>query len=160
MRIISKFHDYYDSAQAYGHDAERMFIRNTESVIGNVRDRLIAPLRTTRIIERRNRHLDARVMPFIVYFCGKIYPAARISFYSMSEIYKDMCCYSLEAIEGCLNGRGLSLHVDLRWRWRKSREEELKDFMAKQSQRDQEQDAVIKQLMARVGAPQANGAMQ
>ena len=46
MRIISKFHDYYDSALSYGADDTLVYLRHTEEISAkNVEDkRIVAAL--------------------------------------------------------------------------------------------------------------------
>ena len=73
MKIISKFHDYYDSASAFYVDSILM-LRKTEEVSSDIS----LPYRTKRIgisygrssLGEANRVAAVDYM----YFCGKVYP--------------------------------------------------------------------------------------
>ncbi|MEO7453720.1 MAG: hypothetical protein ABIV13_03035, partial [Fimbriimonadales bacterium] len=67
MRIISKFHDYYDSAMGYGQDPALIYNRVTEEV--NVTSWLW-DRRIIDLLECRTHY----VRPVALAFCGKIYP--------------------------------------------------------------------------------------
>jgi len=72
MRIISSFHDYYDSIQAYGQDPSLIYRRECEKVKipKSIDSRLLAVVR-----DWYGRPEDARRFRLlIVGFCGKAYP--------------------------------------------------------------------------------------
>jgi len=74
MRILSKFHDYYDKALAYGFDKSIVFVRN--------------PTDREELDKRKWAALHAAVtempathelcLPSLILFCGKAYPVWRI----------------------------------------------------------------------------------
>lgn len=77
MRIISKFHDYYDTAMGVGIDNTRIFNRNREPI-----DLLVASHPTLKEIEdefpvpnfeRAVSSVGLSVRRVIIGFCGKIY---------------------------------------------------------------------------------------
>ncbi len=76
MRIISKFHDYYDTAAAFGLDTDIVYVRKTIEVEEARRGRsmtlLIHPQNGTRY-EYENGHVG---------FCGQFYPFVEVSYYT------------------------------------------------------------------------------
>ena len=76
MRIISDFHDYYDTAQAFGHDPICVYQRSTSTIavqtqnIDILNRQIPAPVQwwryNLRPIEKMEKHLLG--------FCGKLYP--------------------------------------------------------------------------------------
>ena len=84
MKLISNFHDYYDSVQAYAHDPKILFIRRESEVFYDD-------------LAREQQHLIwYNIFPNIEYisrgcilFCGKSYP-----FYE----YDSKCSYSLDSL--------------------------------------------------------------
>ena len=68
MKILSKFHDYYDKACQWGIDTTQLFIRNTTSIEND--KRLCYGRLYTRGI---TAHSGA------IWFCGKIYPYIRVT---------------------------------------------------------------------------------
>lgn len=66
MRIISKFHDYYDTALGYGADPNVLYIRSEEIVD-------VEPPSRTYLYDRFTR-LEFDVDRVVIGFCGKLYP--------------------------------------------------------------------------------------
>lgn len=115
MRIISKFHDYYDCVQAYGQDDKLVYIRNTtepEPLKFNVElleqyqnpkisrktPVLSIPHHLFRWRERWGRYCKTpAVDPYLVGFCGKVYP---VLVFGGSE--KKTVCFSLEEVDSYL----------------------------------------------------------
>jgi hypothetical protein len=62
MRIISKFHDYYDGVRAYGEDRTVIFKRNNESIEEKL---------DIKMVRREIGVYD--LYPLILFFCGKQY---------------------------------------------------------------------------------------
>lgn len=67
MRIISKFHDYYDSVQIYGTNKDCVFLRKTEDINKNI-------LALDKIYNTLPRCSDnvMELTPFIVVICGDV----------------------------------------------------------------------------------------
>lgn len=84
MRIISKFHDYYDSALSYGADDTLVYLRHTEEISAkNVEDkRIVAALdelgrlkiRTPSNIKKGKHYVNIGINVKALYLCGKRYP--------------------------------------------------------------------------------------
>lgn len=101
MKIISKFHDYYDHGMGFGHDDHVVYVRQPEE-LGAFQDkerfdvfdalyRRARPKLTSD--ELRLKDFSLRIFPSCLFFCGKIYPYIRISrvkeFPSLSYKYPD-----------------------------------------------------------------------
>lgn len=99
MRIISKFHDFYDSAQGYGIDPKLIYIRKTEEIDTRgwrnnreVKDLEIqTAVRPLQDIFNKMPRFDHKYdyCSKIIAFCGKVYPFYR---------YDETNCYQLEDI--------------------------------------------------------------
>jgi hypothetical protein len=90
MRIISDFHDYYDTVQSMGQDQSLIYFRKREEVT-------ISPYRLP-IIEW-SRFLDRSKIPsreHIIGFCGKVYPAVVLT-YEASK--KSAICHNLKEVD-------------------------------------------------------------
>ena len=131
MRIISKFHDYYDKVVAYGHDDHVTWIRKSEELD---QEKNQHPFYKTDIwdkfphlgrpswngTERRELY---DITPMIVGFCGKLYPVYKLVSheynYSASGAWQPTYfCYSIADFEKAL------MKLDLKGK-------ELKEFQAK-----------------------------
>lgn len=85
MRIISKFRDYYDAAQAHGQDQRLVYVREHqqfkcpgEPAVPAFLAELGEPLRLRASSEVRSGR--TRVLsPFLVAFAGKLYPGLRVA---------------------------------------------------------------------------------
>ena len=66
MRILSKFHDYYDTAIGYGIDKERVYERNKEV-------RCVDDMRTLFV-----DHNGCHVTLFVIGFCGELFGVAEV----------------------------------------------------------------------------------
>lgn len=102
MRILSKFHDYYDSALKLGEDKDTIYLRERREVPVNRKQSESLP-----VVEFRNADIgyvksilfNKNISFFYLGFCGKIYPAIRIfgnlndsakTLYSFDD-YKKFC---------------------------------------------------------------------
>lgn len=89
MRIISEFHDYYDSVQAMGQDQSLLYVRNEreESVEGK-------SYPFPHMYYSRDTH------QYAIGFCGKIYPALDIYNwgYGINQNVNSWC-HSLEDVD-------------------------------------------------------------
>ena len=119
MRIISPFHDYYDSAMALGQDRSRVYLRNTAAHAENHPLTVLQPLlREVRVLGGFSvaqttpfspgyAQLEARaswlpstsVTEFFVLLAGQLYPGLRVGVPGAAPQY----AYSLEhAVQLCL----------------------------------------------------------
>jgi hypothetical protein len=60
MRIISKFHDYYDGGSIYGIDKSTIYVREQSEIILPPAD---------------ERNIKLNKFDAVIGFCGKIYPS-------------------------------------------------------------------------------------
>jgi len=75
MRIISKFHDYYDSAMAYGHDENGYVYLRHQTTLPKDEAELVIPEefhKSTKYRAWNSGQLYVRKMG--IGFCGKLYP--------------------------------------------------------------------------------------
>lgn len=132
MKIQSKFKDYYDVAMGQGTQDDIVFERKTVSATVKYEEfkkstslELLAIKMYEHLKETsRNFHLDKRftVSPFIVAFCGKIYPGIHVERKNTHTIIPeseniDSYFYSLESVEACLQKQKLSLKDAKPSRW-------------------------------------------
>ncbi|MFW6046952.1 MAG: hypothetical protein ACOCP4_04110 [Candidatus Woesearchaeota archaeon] len=93
MRIISKFHDYYDGVQAYGYDPNIVFLRNTK----NYNDVCLYEMPSTAKIYSEDYNLiDVYYEYGVIGFCGNIYP-----FIIVNSKYKKLpvFCYDISNVD-------------------------------------------------------------
>jgi len=79
MRIISKFKDYYDNAQAFGQDQSMVYHRITTEIELSetaIPEELFRNIRSVSIGDNRDEYSAEFIL---VGFCGKIYPIVKIS---------------------------------------------------------------------------------
>lgn len=79
MRILSPFHDYYDSAQSFGSDQTRLFLRKPEIIAAQQSQlprELVSTFDKTHVWSNSNWSA-ARIG---VVFCGELYYALRLTF--------------------------------------------------------------------------------
>jgi len=97
MRIISKFHDYYDGVQAYGQDASTVFVRQTEEA--DPKDELLKSDKNVHF-NVEYRYADgrrfARVNAFAIAFCGKVYRGVHVAVMNGYNI-RNLFFYSFES---------------------------------------------------------------
>lgn len=71
MRIISKFHDYYDSAMGYGQDPTLIYRR--EAATHTIGSRFVNS-RIVTLLSLRPRYYGFKPKLGVIGFCGRIYP--------------------------------------------------------------------------------------
>lgn len=69
MLIVSKFHDYYDSAAGMGIDKTCVYKRSTEQVVKD---------RYSYRDSFENKKKKFELEKFTIWFCGKVYPGVKI----------------------------------------------------------------------------------
>lgn len=90
MRIISKFHDYYDCMQRYGQDDGLVYMRNKETHYFSEHKHLQRQI--------CHKFLNLHYYKFHIGFAGKIYSG--LEFCSMGE---RMYCYSVADVDKIVN---------------------------------------------------------
>lgn len=120
MRIISKFHDYYDSALAFGHDDKVTFVRERVEYPGNTipdeysilwkpvgaYSSITFDLKKSKVIE------DVTLTPHTVAFCGKIYKGAIVTTkykYGLWKPNNHEFFYDVETLGTALGKKGVAL---------------------------------------------------
>lgn len=80
MRIISKFHDYYDSVQKFGHDDHCLFVRSAERLEGESLANMafLRPALSATDETYTGHGAPLKVTPFVIAFCGNLYPGIRL----------------------------------------------------------------------------------
>lgn len=121
MRIISKFHDYYDSVLKYGPDDHCVFVRESARLDAN--GRLPADLAFMRPGLRAVETFTAKraplsIVPFVIAFCGKCYPGIRLTSSGLpsGEAAFDECCYDLASYRAHMVALGCSIEPERRRR--------------------------------------------
>ncbi len=122
MRIISKFHDYYDSVLKFGADNRVVYVREAAEV--DLRNGLPEDLSfmepSLHARDLRTQH-DASLLlqPFIIAFCGRVYPGVRLispgkpgKAPAFDESYYDAASYTARLTE-----LGLKINPGRRSRW-------------------------------------------
>lgn len=97
MLIVSKFRDYYDTALTHGVDKSIVYRREEkEIVLGEKHEQLGLDAVLENIDkypqhrhprwehEKRKETIDFDAIPFLIGFCGKVYPAFKVSWYIRS----------------------------------------------------------------------------
>lgn len=95
MRIISKFHDYYDSGSQFGVDPLITFVRESNEITSqedypfHSMGHLIG-YNNTILGNSNNQKADEKycVVPGLVFFCGEIYPFVKYVNYMKTVQYK------------------------------------------------------------------------
>jgi len=102
MRIISKFHDYYDCGLAHGIDDQLMYIREKKEILhkrtnGNKFNGLKPAMFENEVFGLSPR-FGVKTDRFLVGFCGKIYKGVRLQHDKYGN-YGDACyAYTLEGV--------------------------------------------------------------
>jgi len=124
MRIISKFHDYYDSVMSQGQDFGLLYLRNEEK-------RDLPPskwpgkfphCRANSQYETYSHSPSLGVKDYIIGFCGKIYPvvyleadirvAGSITKTDGSKALHSAYCYSLAEIDAFVEKHYKKKHIE------------------------------------------------
>lgn len=74
MKILSKFRDYYDSAQAYGHDDSRVYVRETRELTRVTNAWPYSDAILQHLFEVRRAYGQ---VPGLLLFCGAAWPVWR-----------------------------------------------------------------------------------
>lgn len=92
MRIVSKYHDYYDGVQAHGQDQSLVYVRNEQEI--SLEEAGIESLPCYRI---SNGNVTTRVIGF----CGEVHLAVELSNH-VGTARKEHVCYSTQEVEQAL----------------------------------------------------------
>ena len=95
MRIISKFHDYYDSIQGYGFDPTIIYIRNRDEIHKHDLSKSIPSLLLNDLYSNEYKHSFGDIGE--IYFCGKRYRFVNF-IKSVNEKTIFLYFYSLESL--------------------------------------------------------------
>ena len=92
MKIISKYHDYYDNVRAYGTDNSVMYIRKKQMFNKGSQEYKLA-YKILKLDELFHVRLYSDFISnyWIISFCGKIFPIIEYYFGSFKQI-----CHTLE----------------------------------------------------------------
>ena len=109
MRIISRFHDYYDCVQAMGQDRSLVYVRNPEEVDckqgGFFFPSFTACMRTYYDRFDATHKLD--VDDHVVGFCGKVYPVVKLKYIDRNRAIGEECpkkfCYNIEDVDAFIH---------------------------------------------------------
>ncbi len=140
MRIISSFHDYYDSVQFHGQDKSMVYVRSPREVIlkhprrlsyrrhGGQTEKLESDEWPFPVVFNRWVWMpDAlSIREFIIGFCGKIYPMLRVSAIRQLDTYA--LCYDVAQVDAfveqmCTKRQVADYSRKKRWRTDSSHDE-------------------------------------
>lgn len=96
MRIISHFHDYYDSVQATGQDQSLLYLRQPRE--NELKE---TPFPFTDAL-RRNYYFGDNLLRdcYVIGFCGKVYPTLGLQHPSPSRTdIKPALCFTLDDVD-------------------------------------------------------------
>jgi hypothetical protein len=97
MRIVSEFHDFYDTVQATGQDQTLVYLRTRKEV------KLEHNSFPFPVFEGRYWdwcHKGVPVVQIVVGFCGKVYPILQLSHQRLSQpIPSTALCYTLSEVD-------------------------------------------------------------
>ena len=140
MRIISDFHDYYDSVQSAGQDQSVVYMRSRKEVALN-RDSYPFPVfGQTLPPSWRWQCRGVKVDQFAIGFCGKVYPILRLSYQLKPESKStSVVCFNLGDVDAFIERNYKRHEIDAyrskprRWRFsdswdRGQRREKFKEF--------------------------------
>lgn len=106
MRIISDFHDYYDSVQKYGQDSSTVYLRKNEVVeISEVLRKF--PGKYDTFLNMKNMYtwtrtpIDSITLEF-VFFCGTVYPSIFLKKYEADKGFINFRISEIDVMDGTL----------------------------------------------------------
>jgi hypothetical protein len=160
MRIISKFHDYYDSGMAHGQDQSVVYLRDTKEydfnhltdnrdipqIIKDIRSAVVTytkmenPLRWERnfFMDTNNNKNRFFMNVHKILFCGKVYTCVQISTRDLGYLNEgvDTFMYDAESVIKFLEKN--SIDVDnKRYSWDTTKRERINSwFVVKQPDRE------------------------
>jgi hypothetical protein len=119
MYIVSKFRDYYDTASAYGIDKDCVYNRELKEI----------ELKTSKLpygSDQRLRDKSIFIEPFLIGFCGKIYPAVKLSCSTSSFNYSaptqiEEMLFSFTEFQSRLESLGIYLEKSKQYFWQTDR---------------------------------------
>ena len=92
MRIISSFHDYYDSVQRHGMDKACVYVRETREEKLKLDNQRRLPYGLPGFVSDKSC--------FVIGFCGKLYPAMRLSvMLKFPTRSPDTICFGFDAVD-------------------------------------------------------------
>lgn len=122
MKIISPFHDYYDTALRFAGEDGPVFVRKEAKC-----DKRTSGLFEKEVLqgyfERKGRKYSARCTSFAVLFCGWLHRGVRVEIQrpwnSEEPSIPDHCFYKTQALAEYLRQYGMELIAQnkRRWRW-------------------------------------------
>lgn len=128
MKIISNFHDYYDSAQAFGQDQSVVYMRKTEVIkeADEKNDQVAAIFREFEkhidTIERMRKSVRTKkgilfmLWPKVFLFCGKTYPCVMIEKSVPNSIKTEKTfMYDEESIKSYFENYDIDLADPIKW---------------------------------------------
>lgn len=117
MYITSKYHDYYDSASAYGIDKECVYRRDLKEID-------IPKINLPYWAEKHTHGFKLTLRPMILGFCGDIYPAVVFEYEFEKNVYpliapvpKNEIVYNFDVYRTRLQELGVSLDSGKRFFW-------------------------------------------
>ena len=163
MRIISDFHDYYDTAMGFGQDLSLVYLRKPQTLVKypGRGEQVVPPEYEFMLPELSIRHMMAAkegtftFYPVRVAFAGKVYNGVQVFFHPRGELAPEShTFYTVAEMTAWVEFRGHSpisevLNAPSRNGWRKwakgqgtrSYESKLEEFLEKQG--DPAYDAVL-----------------
>lgn len=111
MRIISKFHDYYDSVQMYGQDQSLIYIRKVEEYKGPVDVDGIPSINNTSnyVWYTSKDEYSLQYSNFLVFIGQDVFPGIKLTKrvknkeYMVADVVMEEFAYSIDAVEKFLN---------------------------------------------------------
>lgn len=123
MRIISKFHDYYDSALKQGIDSSIVYVRDQKEELISKYDYSYYPFVRNSLPFRTKYQLDKELQNDFCYlgYCGKIIPILILSVspkqdFSILAQRHSKVCYSFEEVERFCLENNITLSQSRGWR--------------------------------------------
>ena len=105
MRIISDFHDYYDTALGLGIDMTIVYVRKEVEIelpaksFQKLLDSMPFHQHADYWREKRQAPNDFDANPVVVGFCGKFYPGYEIEFYRVVGGFTRLYAFSMDALK-------------------------------------------------------------
>jgi hypothetical protein len=100
VRIISEFHDYYDSVQSAGQDQSMVYLRTRKEVVLDRTNFPFPAFRDLLLYTEYYRH-GVAIVQFVVGFCGKVFPVLRLSHPArqLEEKPSGVLCYTRAEVD-------------------------------------------------------------
>jgi hypothetical protein len=104
MRIISDFHDYYDSVQATGQDLSLVYVRTRKEVKLDRNSYRFPCFEQTAMRTWRWGCRGAEIEQFTIGFCGKVYPILRLSYRRQTDLKAiEELCFKLSDVDAFID---------------------------------------------------------